>query len=129
MFEHGCVNAWSIVDRSAALQASSTAYATHGRPRQSLLASPGTLARQQLWVGDDQRGTRGRHRIGNGACDHVRTIRKTLPLGYTLEWSGTAYQEQATGGQTGIVLGLAVLFAFLFLVGLYESCIIPCSCP
>ena len=39
---------------------------------------------------------------------------KTLPPGYTFEWTGTAYQEQATGGQTGIVLGLAVLFAFLF---------------
>ena len=50
---------------------------------------------------------------------------KTLPPGYTFEWTGTAYQEQATGGQTGIVLGLAVLFAFLFLVGLYESWIIP----
>jgi HAE1 family hydrophobic/amphiphilic exporter-1 len=50
---------------------------------------------------------------------------KTLPSGYTFEWTGTAYQEQATGGQTQIVLGLAVLFAFLFLVGLYESWIIP----
>jgi hydrophobe/amphiphile efflux-1 (HAE1) family protein len=50
---------------------------------------------------------------------------KTLPPGYTFEWTGTAYQEQATGGQTGLVLGLAVLFAFLFLVGLYESWIIP----
>jgi HAE1 family hydrophobic/amphiphilic exporter-1 len=50
---------------------------------------------------------------------------KTLPSGYTFEWTGTAYQGQATGGQTGVVLGLAVLFAFLFLVGLYESWIIP----
>lgn len=50
---------------------------------------------------------------------------KTLPPGYTFEWTGTAYQEQASGGQTGIVLGMAILFAFLFLVGLYESWIIP----
>jgi len=35
------------------------------------------------------------------------------------------FQEQRTAGQTGIVLGLAVLFAFLFLVGLYESWVIP----
>ena len=28
-------------------------------------------------------------------------------------------------GQTGIILAMAVLFAFLFLVGLYESWIIP----
>jgi multidrug efflux pump subunit AcrB len=50
---------------------------------------------------------------------------KTLPSGYGYEWSGTAYQEQAASGQTGIILALAVLFAYLFLVGLYESWIIP----
>jgi hydrophobe/amphiphile efflux-1 (HAE1) family protein len=50
---------------------------------------------------------------------------KTLPLGYGFEWTGTAYQEVAASGQTGAILGLAVLFAFLFLVGLYESWMIP----
>jgi hydrophobe/amphiphile efflux-1 (HAE1) family protein len=50
---------------------------------------------------------------------------KTLPSGYGYEWTGTAYQEFAASGQTGPILGLAVLFAFLFLVGLYESWMIP----
>jgi len=50
---------------------------------------------------------------------------KTLPPGYSYEWTGTAYQEVAASGQTGAILGLAVLFAFLFLVGLYESWMIP----
>jgi hydrophobe/amphiphile efflux-1 (HAE1) family protein len=50
---------------------------------------------------------------------------KTLPPGYGFEWTGTAYQEAAAAGQTGAILGLAVLFAFLFLVGLYESWMIP----
>ena len=50
---------------------------------------------------------------------------ETLPRGYGYEWTGTAYQEVAASGQTGAILGLAVLFAFLFLVGLYESWIIP----
>ncbi len=49
----------------------------------------------------------------------------TLPSGYGFEWTGTAYQEKLAGGQTGIVLGLAVLFAYLFLVALYESWNIP----
>jgi hydrophobe/amphiphile efflux-1 (HAE1) family protein len=49
----------------------------------------------------------------------------TLPAGYSFEWTGTAYQEQQASGQTGIILGLAVLFAYLFLVGLYESWMIP----
>jgi hydrophobe/amphiphile efflux-1 (HAE1) family protein len=50
---------------------------------------------------------------------------KTLPAGYSFEWTGTAYQEQQASGQTGIILALAVLFAYLFLVALYESWTIP----
>ncbi len=50
---------------------------------------------------------------------------QTLPPGYSYEWTGTAYQERQATGQTGFILGLAVLFAYLFLVGLYESWVIP----
>jgi len=49
----------------------------------------------------------------------------TLPEGFGYEWTGTALQEKEAAGQTGVILGLAVLFAFLFLVGLYESWTIP----
>ncbi len=54
-----------------------------------------------------------------------RASATTLPAGYGFEWTGTALQEKAAGGRTGIVLGLAVLFAYLFLVALYESWNIP----
>src|SRR5216684_3466079 len=50
---------------------------------------------------------------------------KTLPPGYGFEWTGTAYQEYEASGQTGPILSMAVIFAFLFLVGLYESWMIP----
>ncbi len=49
----------------------------------------------------------------------------TLPAGYAYEWTGTALQEKAAAGGTTIVLALAVLFAYLFLVALYESWNIP----
>ena len=49
----------------------------------------------------------------------------TLPAGYGFEWTGTALQELEAAGQTGFILGLAVLFAYLFLVALYESWSIP----
>src|SRR5262249_15606698 len=48
-----------------------------------------------------------------------------LPQGYSYEWTGTALQEKAASGQTRLVLALALLFASLFLVGLYESWTIP----
>jgi multidrug efflux pump subunit AcrB len=50
---------------------------------------------------------------------------KTLPPGYAFEWTGTAYQEHEASGQTGPILATAVIFAYLFLVGLYESWMIP----
>jgi len=48
-----------------------------------------------------------------------------LPQGYGFEWTGTAFQEKLASGQTGLILALAVLFAYLFLVALYESWVIP----
>ena len=49
----------------------------------------------------------------------------TLPPGFSFAWSGISLQEQEAAGQTPIILALAVLFAYLFLVALYESWTIP----
>lgn len=51
--------------------------------------------------------------------------KKTLPDGYILEWTGTTQQEQEAGGYVIMIMGLAVLFAYLFLVAQYESWTIP----
>ncbi|MBL6079408.1 multidrug efflux RND transporter permease subunit [Belnapia sp. T18] len=51
--------------------------------------------------------------------------RRVLPAGYGYEWTGTAYQERLAAGQTIYVVALAILFAYLFLVALYESWTIP----
>lgn len=51
----------------------------------------------------------------------------TLPAGFSYEWTGTALQEKEAGGQTVVVLALAVLFAYLFLVALYESWTLPAA--
>jgi hydrophobic/amphiphilic exporter-1 (mainly G- bacteria), HAE1 family len=64
---------------------------------------------------------------GQALAAMERISAATLPAGYSYEWTGTAFQEKAAGGRTGIVLGLAVLFAYLFLVALYESWNIPVS--
>jgi multidrug efflux pump subunit AcrB len=50
---------------------------------------------------------------------------RVLPAGYGFEWTGTAFQEKQAAGQTAYILALAVLFAYLFLVALYESWVIP----
>jgi hydrophobe/amphiphile efflux-1 (HAE1) family protein len=55
----------------------------------------------------------------------MERLSATLPSGYGHDWTGTAFQEKGASGQTPIVLALAVLFAYLFLVALYESWNIP----
>ena len=54
-----------------------------------------------------------------------RISARTLPPGYSFEWTSTAYQEVQASGKTTIILAMALLFAYLFLVALYESWIIP----
>jgi hydrophobe/amphiphile efflux-1 (HAE1) family protein len=57
------------------------------------------------------------------AMDEVAA--QTLPKEYAGEWTDTAFQEKRAEGKTAAILGFAILFAFLFLVALYESWTIP----
>jgi hydrophobe/amphiphile efflux-1 (HAE1) family protein len=50
---------------------------------------------------------------------------RSLPQNYAGEWTDTAFQEKRAEGKTAMILGFAVLFAYLFLVALYESWTIP----
>ena len=52
----------------------------------------------------------------------------TLPRGFGFEWTGTALQEKEAAGKTTVILVLAVVFAYLFLVGLYESSVSRFRC-
>ena len=54
-------------------------------------------------------------------------VESVLPRDITYEWSGTSAQERESSGQTGVVIALALLFVYLFLVALYESWTIPVS--
>ena len=55
----------------------------------------------------------------------VEELAKELPRNCHIEWSGMSYQEKANQGQILYLLLLAVLFAYLFLVGQYESWMMP----
>jgi multidrug efflux pump subunit AcrB len=52
---------------------------------------------------------------------------EVLPEGYGYEWSGLSLQERQSAAQTPMILALALIFAFLFLVAQYESWTLPVS--
>jgi multidrug efflux pump subunit AcrB len=62
---------------------------------------------------------------GDAIATMAQVAAKTLPDGYGYEWSGLSFQEQKSSGQAPVLLALALLFGYLFLVGQYESWTIP----
>ncbi|WP_419785184.1 efflux RND transporter permease subunit [Pseudodesulfovibrio sp.] len=50
---------------------------------------------------------------------------QTLPQGYGYDWTALAYQEKNSGGQTGMIFGLAIVMVFLVLAAQYESWATP----
>ena len=91
-----------------------------------LVQGPQTIVRYNGFPAAMINGTARRgFSSGEAIAAMERISATTLPPGYGFEWTGTAYQEKAAGGQTGVILGLAVLFAYLFLVVLYESWNVP----
>ncbi len=50
---------------------------------------------------------------------------KILPAGFSHDWSSMSFQEKKAGGQVAGLFALALVFAYLFLVGQYESWNIP----
>ncbi|HUL94747.1 MAG TPA: multidrug efflux RND transporter permease subunit [Usitatibacter sp.] len=69
----------------------------------------------------------GRQGVSSGqAIEAVeRVAAQSLPPGYTLAWSGQAFQEKRTGKQSILAFGLAILMVYLILSALYERWRLP----
>lgn len=52
---------------------------------------------------------------------------RVLPDGFGYEWTTMAFQEQSASGQTGVLVGLAVVLVYLILAALYADWILPFS--
>jgi HAE1 family hydrophobic/amphiphilic exporter-1/multidrug efflux pump len=59
------------------------------------------------------------------AARAMEEVARTLPEGFAYEWTGSIYQEMKTGGQTGYIFALSLMFVFLVLAALYESWAMP----
>ena len=90
-----------------------------------IVLGPQTISRYNNYRSITVNGTPKPGVSSGTALSAMETVSKTLPGNYSFEWTGTAYQERSASGQTAYILGLAILFAYLFLVALYESWVIP----
>lgn len=62
---------------------------------------------------------------GDAMVAMEQVARKVLPSDITFDWSGTSAQEKQASGQTIVIVAMALVFVYLFLVALYESYTIP----
>lgn len=71
----------------------------------------------------------GQQSAGKSSGDAMKAMelvaKKVLPADMTFDWSGTSAQEREASGQTLMIVSLALVFVYLFLVALYESYTIP----
>ncbi len=71
----------------------------------------------------------GQEAAGKSSGDAMKAMesvaRQVLPSDIGYDWSGTSAQEREASGQTAIIVAMALIFVYLFLVALYESFTIP----
>lgn len=61
------------------------------------------------------------------SIEALKQAAKSLPRGYTYEFSGLSYQELQAGSLTIYIFLFSIVFVFLFLAALYESWSVPFS--
>ena len=59
------------------------------------------------------------------AMAEIQKLVAKLPAGYSIDWAGESYQEQAAGAQLPMLYALSLAVVFLCLAALYESWSIP----
>ncbi len=86
---------------------------------------PGTIKRFNMYYAATITGEANGISSGQAMNLLEKIADEHLPDNIDIEWSGLSYQEKKEGGQTGLVLGLALLFVFLVLAAQYESWSVP----
>ena len=61
------------------------------------------------------------------AISTMQALAENLPAGYVYDWAGQSRQEIEAGDIAPILMALAIIFVYLFLVAQYESWSIPFS--
>ncbi len=62
---------------------------------------------------------------GQAMAEMEKISEEVLPKDMGYSWSGSSLQEKESSGQIGPILAMSLVFVYLFLVGLYESWMLP----
>lgn len=85
-----------------------------------------SISRYNLYQSVQIQGQQASGKSSGDAMNAMEAVaRKVLPSDMTFDWSGTSAQEREASGQTVMIVAMALVFVYLFLVALYESFTIP----
>ncbi|WP_316836513.1 efflux RND transporter permease subunit [Pedobacter nutrimenti] len=59
------------------------------------------------------------------AMKAINEVAKSLPTGYSHEYTGMAREEQQSGNQTVFIFGICIIFVYFLLSAQYESYLLP----
>ncbi|MBO5201736.1 MAG: efflux RND transporter permease subunit, partial [Lentisphaeria bacterium] len=62
---------------------------------------------------------------GQAMAAMERIAKEKMPHGMTYDWTDMSFQEKLAGNQIYVIMALALLFIYLFLVAQYESWMVP----
>jgi HAE1 family hydrophobic/amphiphilic exporter-1/multidrug efflux pump len=93
--------------------------------KEKSVSGPEYLERYNLYRAATINGSPASGYSSGQAAQAMEDVAQTLPAGYSYEWTGAIYQEKKTGGQTGYIFALSLMFVFLVLAALYESWAMP----
>lgn len=93
-----------------------------------LIENPAVISHYNIYRSIEFNGTPKPGYSSGQAIEALKEVaEKTLPAGYSYEFSGMSREEIKAGSSTGTIFAISIIFVFLFLAALYESWSIPFS--
>ena len=89
-------------------------------------SGPSRIVRFNLFPAAELQG-QGAPGVSSGQAigDMEQLAAKTLPPGFSYQWTELAYQEKAASGGAGLIFAMSVLLVFLVLAAQYEAFTLP----
>ena len=92
-----------------------------------VIEAPSVISHYNIYRTVEINGTPKEGFSSGQAIEALKEVAKTLPAGYSYEFSGMSREEIKAGSQQKVIFFISIVFVFLFLAALYESWSVPFS--